>query len=383
VLKILYLVQKQQRRGAEVFASQLSGQLRAEGCDVRIAFLYPYAGAAPLELGPGDVCLQGAEGHPSEKLLGFNPQLLRQVVRTIRAFGPDIVQANGSRTLKYGALAHRWARDRSWSLVYRNIAEPDRWLRGWRHALFYRRAVMPEVDGIVGVSDVTLRRVQSMYDVEVPMVRIPRAVDAHALEPTRTPAETRASMGVGADTPVVVFVGSLAVEKRPDRLLRVFGGIRRTLTDARLWIIGDGPRRDAVAAQIARDGLGGSVDLLGMQEHVADFLAAADLLLLTSDTEGTPGVVLEAAVVGTPVVATRVGGVEGCVVDGTTALLADVHDESALLAAAISVLDDDRVSSRLRAAARELALQDFSLDIVVHDYLRFYGEVLHGPRAPG
>jgi glycosyltransferase involved in cell wall biosynthesis len=380
-LRILFLVQKPQRRGAEIFAFQLAAELRRQGCDVRTAYLYPYEGVRPLNLADRDSRLGGVEGHFTEKLVGFHPQLLRRVSRVIRDFRPDIVQANGSRTLKYGALARRLHRGGSWALVYRNIAEPDRWISGWRHGLFYRRMVMPNVDGIVGVSDVTLANVRAMYPMEVPTTRIPRAVDGDALRPTRSRAEVRAATGTGADAPVVVFIGSLAAEKRPDRLLRVFGGIRGQLPDARLWIIGEGPLEAAVAAQVVDDGLDGSVSILGVQEHVADFLGAADVLLLTSDTEGTPGVLLEAGVVGVPVVATRVGGVAGCVRDGETGILADPEDEPALVAAAVSLLQDARARRRFGSAARAWVSENFALDTVSKEYLDFYHEVLSSVRA--
>lgn len=381
MLRVLYLVQKPQRRGAEIFAFQLAGELRRQGCDVRTAYLYPHRDDGALALGAEDACLEGVEGHPAEKLLGFRPQLLREVTRVIRDFRPDIVQANGSRTLKYGALAHRFARPSPWALVYRNIAEPDRWLTGWRHGVFYRRIVMPQVDGVVGVSDVTLANVRGIYNVRVPTTRIPRAVDASVLLPVRTRNEVRAATESGRDVPVAVFIGSLTPEKRPDRLLRVFAEIKRKLPDARLWIIGDGPLRGAVAAQADADGLTGSVSLLGVQEHVADFLAAADVMLLTSDTEGVPGVVLEAGAVGVPVVATRVGGVPGCVIEGRTALLAEADDEPGFVDAAVSLLRDKPTRDRFGAAARVWVAENFALDAIAQEYMDFYDQVLTSTRG--
>ena len=374
-MRILYLVQKPQRRGAEIFALQLATALGRRGCDVRLAYLYPYDGEAALRLREQDTCLGGRESHPAEKLLGFRPQLLRRVTQAIAEFEPDVVQANGSRSLKYGALARRRARPGSWVLVYRNIAEPDRWLGSRRHATFYRRVVMPEVDGIVGVSDVTLANLRGMYDIRVPTVRIPRGVDMGALRPARGREEVRAELGVPVDAPVAVFVGSLAPEKRPDRLLRVFHAIRTQLPTARLWILGDGPLRAEVARQIGECGAQGSVDLLGVQEHVADFLAASDVLLLTSDTEGTPGVVLEAAATGLAVVATNVGGIPACVRDGQTAILTEPQDEGAFACAAISLLGDSSARARLGRTAQAWVAENFDLDVVASSYLEFYSGV--------
>lgn len=125
-MKIIQVVQQPQRRGAEVFASDLSGALRDRGHEVAIAYLYPHAGDAALPLGPDDVILGERSSHPAERLIGAQPRILRALRRHIDDLAADVVQANGARTVKYAALAGR-RRGRSWALVYRNIGEPGAW----------------------------------------------------------------------------------------------------------------------------------------------------------------------------------------------------------------------------------------------------------------
>lgn len=374
-LRVLQVAQKPQRRGAEIFASHLSEELRRCGATVRTAYLYPHPGAAALILEPGDVVLDGRENHPAETRLGFHPRLLSRLRRTVHDFHPDIVQVNGSRSVKYGALAGRLDR-RPWGLVYRNIGDPRQWIRSRGQRAFYRWAVMPRIDGIVGVSEETLSAVKTFYPLAVPTARIPRALDVGRFKPARSREEVRRDVSSPPDAPVLLFVGSLTPEKRPDRLLRILALVRRHLPDTRLWVLGDGPVRDDFLRQCRDLDLAGSISMFGARTDVADFMAAADLLLVTSDTEGIPGVAIEAGASGLPVVATRVGGVQECVIEGQTGLLAEVTDENGFAAAVLRLLDCPASRAAMGDQARRWVSESFDLRVVAQQYLQFYERVL-------
>ncbi len=374
-LRVLQVAQKPQRRGAEIFAHHLSGELRRQGAVVRTAYLYPFVDESALALGPDDVVLGGREDHLAETRLGFHPTLLGRLRRTVREFRPDIVQVNGSRSVKYGALARRldWRR---WGLVYRNIGDPRQWVQSRAQRRFYRWAVMPSVDGIVGVSDETLSAVKAFYPLRVPTVRIPRALDLGAFKSERTREQVRDDTSSPHDAPVLLFVGSLTSEKRPDRLLRVLAAVQRQRPSTRLWVLGDGPKRNEFLQQCEEEHLGASVSLFGSRSDVADFMSAADVLVLTSDTEGVPGVALEAGASALPVVATRVGGVAECVVEGETGLLAEVTDEDGMAAAILSLIDCPTSRAAMGARAERWIRERFDLQVVALEYLAFYERVL-------
>jgi glycosyltransferase involved in cell wall biosynthesis len=376
-LRILQLVQKPQRRGAEMFAAQLSATLRTTGeAVVRTVYLYPNGEPGALRLVDGDVLIGGREAHPTERLVGANPWVLRRLATAIDDFAPDIVQANGSRTLKYGALAS--VVRRRVSVVYRNIGDPSQWIVDRRRRFFYSKVVLPRLGGIVSVSETTLRGVRALYAKPIPTACIPRAIDVEAFRPTQSRAQVRVALGVDPSVPVVLYVGSLTREKRPDRLARTFAAIRANVPEAELWVVGSGPLAGDLATQLAGSGNEGNGRLLGVREDIANLMGAADLLLLTSDTEGTPGVVLEAGAASLAVVATRVGGVGDCVADGRTGILVDREDEAGLARAAVALLRDPFARKQMGIEAQYLVADRFALATITQDYLRFYRTVLGG-----
>lgn len=148
---------------------------------------------------------------------------------------------------------------------------------------------------------------------------------------------------VGA-RPVLAFAGRLTAQKDLGRALDAI----RELTDARLLIAGDGPERARLEASA-----GDRVEFLGPlpRAQVLGLLRAADASILTSAWENFPHGVVESLAVGTPVIATRTGGVAEVVHDGVNGLLVEPGDTAAFIAAVRRYLDDPELRDRLRAAA--------------------------------
>ena len=154
----------------------------------------------------------------------------------------------------------------------------------------------------------------------------------------------------------LLLVGRLVPQKRIDRFLAAFARFRELSgREARATIVGGGPERGALEAEAARLGLGPDrVEFRGAVSDLAPIYREADLLVLTSDHEGTPNVVLEAMASGLPVVATRVGGTVDLVGEGETGFLFE-PSESDAMASRIAELADDatlRLDAGRRARAR-------------------------------
>ncbi len=188
-------------------------------------------------------------------------------------------------------------------------------------------------------------------------------------------AIARSDLGLPSTDIIVVMVGRLVPIKRVDRLMRVFAAVHARRPDARLYIIGDGSERAAAEVQAAEAGLGDAVTFCGWRSNTATWYAAADFVALSSDNEGTPLALIEAAAAGRPVVATAVGGVADVVRDGVTGLLAPATDEGALAEAMSRMADDPALRARLGAAA-PAAAEGFGIERLVDDLERIYNRLL-------
>ena len=170
--------------------------------------------------------------------------------------------------------------------------------------------------------------------------------------PSELPSSTREELRgrLGLDGPTLAFAGRLTAQKSLDVLVR---GTRVSARACRSSIAGDGDERAPTAALVDRLGLAGRVRLLGPLDRsgVLELFAAADAAVLSSSWENFPHSVVEALAVGTPVIATRVGGVPEVVVDGENGLLVPPGDPTALADAVKRYFADADLRARLRAAA--------------------------------
>jgi glycosyltransferase involved in cell wall biosynthesis len=146
------------------------------------------------------------------------------------------------------------------------------------------------------------------------------------------------------ERPVLAFAGRLTAQKDLGRALDAM----QELQDVRLLIAGDGPERARLEAAA-----GERVEFLGPmpRAQVLGLLRAADASILTSAWENFPHGVVESLAVGTPVIATRTGGVAEVVRDGENGLLVEPGDTRAFVAAVRRYLDDADLQKQLRAAA--------------------------------
>ncbi len=143
----------------------------------------------------------------------------------------------------------------------------------------------------------------------------------------------------------------------------------------RLCIVGDGPLRPELEAQAAALGLGDAVRFAGWSDAMPAWHAAADIVVNSSDSEGTPLALIEAGATGRPVVATRVGGVEDVVVDGVTGWLVDRDDEAAFAERIGRLVEDPGMRARMGEEAMARS-QAHAAGRLVDDVAALYAELL-------
>ena len=166
-------------------------------------------------------------------------------------------------------------------------------------------------------------------------------------------------------------VGRLAPEK--DQKLLIDALMPKLSAEVQLIIVGDGSERAALT-QHAR----GSrfIHLVGARKDVPRLLAALDVFVLSSRTEGLPLVIPEAMAMGLPVVSTAVGGIPTVIDEGKTGFLVPAGDAAALGAALARLASDRALADTCGRLGRETALARYSRERMVRDYLDLYEQVL-------
>lgn len=183
----------------------------------------------------------------------------------------------------------------------------------------------------------------------------------------------RTELGVPSDALVVTLIARLVPIKRVDRFLRVAGELR-DIPGTLFLIVGDGELRDALQSSPEARALQDRLIWAGFRNDMPAVYFASDIVLQTSDNEGTPVSLIEAQAAGVPVVSTRVGGTKSAV--GDVRRLAAVDDERGLSQAARSLLEDRRLAAVAATAGRDRVLASFNLERLVADVDALYRESL-------
>jgi L-malate glycosyltransferase len=192
-------------------------------------------------------------------------------------------------------------------------------------------------------------------------------------------AAMRSKLGLADDDFVVIQVARLDPIKDHSTALRAMEQVAQTHRQARLLIVGDGPQREQIQQELANHkGLAGVVQLLGQRSDIAELLAASDLFLLTSLSEGIPVTFIEAMGASLPIVSTDVGGVAEVVNHGATGLLTPAADEAALAEAIRRMIDNPAECQAMGVEGRRRAEARFSERQMHEAYSRLYEEMLSG-----
>lgn len=197
---------------------------------------------------------------------------------------------------------------------------------------------------------------------------IPNGLDLRAIE--RTPPVNRGRYGLPDSSPLVVWAGRLDLVKQLETVVDVMGALHDA-AGAFGVILGDGPRRDALAEYVHAIGRTDCVRMLGWCEDVVGWLKAANLLLLCSRTEGSPNVVLEALACGCPVVASDIASCRELLGNGARGRLAPLGDVAAFAVASQGVLTNPERQA-IRRAGMDYVREEHDLARVVDRWIALY-----------
>ncbi|MFL5244370.1 MAG: glycosyltransferase [Gemmataceae bacterium] len=367
---ICQLVHSLRVGGAEILVAQLA---RATSPRYRVVF------ACLDDLGTlGEELRQ--EGYHVEVLdrrSGLDWRCSFRLGRFLRRHNVDLVHAHQYTPFFYGITARLFYRRPAILFTEHGRHFPD---YPRRKRMLFNRLMLRRWDRVVGVGHAV--RQALIQNEGIPSHRVSVVYNGINLRRYSSIAGDRTAvrkeLGLEPDDFVIVQVARMDYLKDHGTAIRTIAQIAPRCPQAKLVLVGEGPELEKVQEQVNQLDVSAHVRFVGLRKDVPSLLAAADLFLLTSISEGIPLTVIEAMAAGLPVVGTRVGGMEEVIEEGATGLLAAAGDDKGLANHILHLIGDPALRTRMGEKGRERAFSLFSQEQMLAGYMRLYQEQLEG-----
>lgn len=309
---------------------------------------------------------------------GFDPAAVWRLALMLRSDGVNVVHCHNHGALVYGALAARLAGCPRVVYTVHGAKTSQRKATG----RFQQLGLVREIVFVSSHARGIARQAGLTRDEHVHTVV--NGIDVAAFLANEAGGRrVRRELGISADAPVCGIVARLTPAKDHRTLLDAMSRLRGAHPGLHCIVVGDGELRDELRRETAARGLDAAVHFVGSRGNVVDYLAAMDVFVLSSVTEGLAMTLLEAMAAGRPVVATRVGGNPEVIDEKVTGLLVPARDPEALAGAIASLLVDRERAIAMGAAGRARVGEKFSLDAMVRRYASIYDEAASKVPAAG
>jgi glycosyltransferase involved in cell wall biosynthesis len=301
----------------------------------------------------------------------FDIRAVTDLVRLARSSDARILHCHGYGSSNFGRLA---------SILCRAAVVMHQHDDGFSYPWYQRVAdamLRPTCRKVIAVSD-------SVADAVVSKMGFPRkhvevlgnGIDLEKFNPEQhSRPSARAEIGVGPDELVIGTVARLRAEKGIDRLIRALPLVLEKCPSAHLVLVGDGPDRDSLRKLAASFDVADRVTFLGQREDIPRMLAAMDVFVLASRSEGFGLSLVEAMAMGKAIVASDLPAVRSLIDGDTSGKLVDSGIPEALASAIVDIAQNPGLSESLGQAARERA-KAFGLGAHVEELQRIYLELL-------
>ncbi len=340
-VRVLWLTKGLGRGGTEMLLLSLAKAIDPAVVQLDVAYVLPHKDAllpALRAAGTTVHCL-GGKGRPGEWAVRLRRLLVEEQYDVVHTHAPVAGAAARVLAPSQSVLLH----------TEHNVWDRYRRPTRWANAVTINRNEI-----VWGVSEGVAR---SIHPWPIGQHRARVAVMLHGIDPTqvRKGPEARAAglerLGLVGGPLTVGTVGNLTPKKDHDSMLRALARLRQYVPDARLVIIGTGPREQHLRAVAQDVGVADAVLFIGIRDDVPELLPAFDVFAMSSLHEGLSIALVEALAAGLPVVATRVGGIPELVVDGESGVLVPPSDPRRLADAIVGIATDAALRRRLTEAA--------------------------------
>ena len=304
---------------------------------------------------------------------------LGKLYRLIRREQPDIVHTHTAKAGFVGRLAARMAKVPLVVHTYHGHILHGYYSPARTRLLRHMEQVLARItDQIVTVS-AQVRRELVAYGIAPPakisVIELGFDLGPFLVSQSQR-GQFRGELGLEPGTPLVGIVGRIFPIKNHRLFLDAAALVAKQARNARFVIIGDGTLRQAMGDHACELGISERVIFTGWRRDLPRIYADLDVLVVSSDNEGTPVSALEAMASGRPVVATRVGGLPDIITDAQTGFLVPPRDPDALAAAVLRVLREPETSVRIGREAQTVARGRFTSERLVSDMESLYQRLL-------
>ncbi|MEM3369882.1 MAG: glycosyltransferase family 4 protein [Candidatus Micrarchaeia archaeon] len=182
-------------------------------------------------------------------------------------------------------------------------------------------------------------------------------------KPSISPFEIRKKLGISEDDILIGVVGSLIKIKRIIDLIDAFYILTyQTKNSVKCIIVGEGPEKDSLIEYAKKRKIQEKIIFTGFQSNAISYINAMDIFVLTSEKEGLPRVILEAMLMGKPVVASNVTGPAELVIDGETGFLVPVRHPEIFANCILKLIKNPELRKQMGEKARKRAIEKFSIE---------------------
>ncbi len=288
----------------------------------------------------------------------------KKLAAIIKEFKPDIIQANAADTLKFAVFSKLFYRWKS-PIVYRNASTISYYIKN-QFSKFINSFLLRNVDRIISVSHASKRDLNGVF----PFTKNKTLVVPIGIDPIKTEETDIVFSTLGAN---IIHVGSFTREKNHKGLLSIFKSLNTSNQNYFLHLIGEGPLRNIVEEESRQLNLQDSVKFHEGVRNPLPHIAAADILILPSNIEGLPAVLLESMFCKTPVVAYNVGGISEIVTSQTGSLI-EKNDEANFVEAVLETLENPNLEQI--EAAHQMVVKEYMNEEIALKFVEVYKDVI-------
>lgn len=365
--RIFHLIKGLGRGGAEILLADGLRLANRSRFEYGYGYFLPWKDAMVESLYVQGADVRCFEAHSNLAVLLSVPR----VAHHLKQWEADLVHCHLPLSAVVGRLAGRIT---GTPVVYTEHNE-------WEHHSFLTRTLnrltWPLQSAAVAVSPRVLDSIETYLGPDNALRVVLNGIDVDRFSPTRFDGpEVRAQIDIPGDAFVVGTVAIFTDQKKLDDWLHAAKRILDRIPETHFLIVGDGPLRSSLEDLASQLNIREKVHFAGLQENIPPYLAAMDVYLMSSRNEGLGLALVEAMSMEVPVVSTNAGGIKNVVEHDVNGLLVRVGDVAGMANKVSDLFRDQQHRSRLVRAARETALQRFSMRRMVSELESLYLEVI-------